>query len=542
MNPGILDAAGGLGLFLLGMLVMTDGLRALAGDALRRTLTSFTRSPLSGALTGAATTAIVQSSSATTVAAVGFVGAGLLSFPQAVGIVFGANVGTTITGWIVALVGFKLELGQLALPLILAGVSMRLLGRSKLEAIGFALAGFGLIFVGIDLLQSGMLQFEGTWTPEHYPADTVPGRLLLVLLGIAITIVTQSSSAGVASALAALHIGTISLTQAAAMVIGMDIGTTFSAVLATVGGSTDARRTGFAHVIYNVLTGVGAFVLLTPYVGFMTSRSASGIPSDPELILVGFHTLFNVLGVVVMLPFADLFARLIVRLIPERELPFTSRLDGSLLRDPDVAIRALAATLGDIAQKTLAVFLDLLQTPSESATERLALLELAIAECRRYVERMRTASDQGRTYQRHLSAMHAIDHLDRLVERCKETRCAATVERDRELADLAQELRATVEAAMPALSAPAEEPEEAAPERAWRTLEAASEPFRRDTLHTTAIGSFDSRQAEARLDAIRWLHRIAYHVWRVVHHLRRCHFDRDLDAPEVMERKAEHPD
>ncbi|MBW2629925.1 MAG: Na/Pi symporter, partial [Deltaproteobacteria bacterium] len=220
---GVLLCLGGLGLFLLGMVVLTEGLRALAGRALRRMLSRFTRSPLSGAMTGAVTTAVVQSSSATTVATVGFVGAGLLTFPQALGIVLGANVGTTVTGWLVALLGFKLELGTAALPIVLVGVLIRLLTGGRASSAGFAMAGFGLIFVGISLLQEGMGGFVGIITPDSFPGDTWSGRLLLVVLGIAFTLVTQSSSAGVAMALTAVNASAMTVQQAAAAVIGMDI-------------------------------------------------------------------------------------------------------------------------------------------------------------------------------------------------------------------------------------------------------------------------------------------------------------------------------
>jgi phosphate:Na+ symporter len=172
---GVLLCLGGLGLFLLGMVVLTEGLRALAGRALRRVLSRFTRSPRSGAMTGALTTAVVQSSSAITVATVGFVGAGLLTFPQALGIVLGANIGTTVTGWLVALLGFKLELGTAALPIVLVGVLIRLFTKGRPSAAGFAIAGFGLIFVGISLLQQGMGGFVGVITPDSFPPDTWSG-------------------------------------------------------------------------------------------------------------------------------------------------------------------------------------------------------------------------------------------------------------------------------------------------------------------------------------------------------------------------------
>jgi len=293
---GVLLCLGGLGLFLLGMVVLTDGLRALAGRALRRMLSRFTRSPRSGAMIGALTTAVVQSSSATTVATVGFVGAGLLTFPQALGIVLGANVGTTVTGWLVALLGFKLELGTAALPIVFVGVLIRLFAGGRASSAGFAVAGFGLIFVGISLLQQGMGGFVGIITPESFPGDTWTGRLLLVVFGIVFTLVTQSSSAGVAMALAAVNASAMTVQQAAAAVIGMDIGTTVTAVLATVGGSVHARRTGYAHAMYNIFAGTAAFLILVPFMRAFEHFAPRLLASEPELVLVGFHTFFNLLG------------------------------------------------------------------------------------------------------------------------------------------------------------------------------------------------------------------------------------------------------
>jgi len=216
------------------MIVMTDGLNALTGNAIRSALMRFTRSPLSGATTGAACTALLQSSSATTVAAVGFVGAGLMSFPSALGIIFGANIGTTITGWMVALLGFKLQLGLLVLPLVLIGSIMRLFGSGRVANIGYAIAGFGLIFIGITMLQQGMSDLQELFTFSQAGNDSVTGRIQLLLLGILFTVITQSSSAGVTTTLTALFSGMIGFEQAAAHVIGMDIGTTVTAALATI--------------------------------------------------------------------------------------------------------------------------------------------------------------------------------------------------------------------------------------------------------------------------------------------------------------------
>ncbi|MFD0979860.1 Na/Pi cotransporter family protein [Tropicimonas aquimaris] len=300
-------------MFLVGMSMLSAGLKGLAGRKMREMLGRFTNTPLSGAVTGALTTAAIQSSSATTVAAVGFVASGMLTFPQALGIIFGANIGTTMTGWIVATLGFKLNLGTAMLPAVFLGALLHLSGRPQLSRARLALAGFSLLFIGIDQIKLALAAFEGVVTPTDFPSDTLLGRLELVGIGLLITLVTQSSSAGVATALAALGAGAISFPQAAAMVIGMDVGTTVTALLATVGGGTMARRTGLAHVIYNLLTGVMAFFLLGPFLlgPFSTLVAPLIAEGNGQIALVGFHSMFNALGVVLVLPFARPFARMI---------------------------------------------------------------------------------------------------------------------------------------------------------------------------------------------------------------------------------------
>lgn len=243
---------GGLGIFLLGMIIMVQGLRTFTGQALHDSLMRFTRTPLTGALTGAGATAVLQSSSATTVAAVGFVSAGLMTFENAIGIILGANLGTTITGWLVAILGFKLQLAALVLPLIFMGAAMKLFMRGRGSHAGLALAGFGLIFVGISTMQEAMIALESILDFSHIPADSWSSRLQLVLLGLVFTAITQSSSAGVALTLTALFSGIIEFEQAAALVIGMDVGTTITSALASMGGNAETKRTGYSHVVYNV--------------------------------------------------------------------------------------------------------------------------------------------------------------------------------------------------------------------------------------------------------------------------------------------------
>lgn len=526
----VLRAAGGLGLFLLGMVIMTDGLRGLAGDALQHLLRRFTRSPASGAATGALVTAVVQSSSATTVSAVGFAGAGLLSFPSALGVVFGANLGTTITGWMVALLGFKLALGTWMPPVVLAGVLLRLFGRGRLAAAGFALAGFGLVFLGIDGLRAGMEGFDAWVTPAAFPSDTVWGRLQLVGLGVGVTLVTQSSSAGVATALAALSADAIRFPQAAALVIGMDVGTTATAALATLGASLPGRRTGWAHVIYNGITAVFAFALLPLYVGALESLSPGVTLREPELSLVAFHTGFNGLGVLAVLPLARPFARLVERLVPERPAPFTERLDRRLLREPAVALRAVSPTLADLARQAFDLLREQLREgDAHDRAEQRALLALATDAVRSWLGRIETPALGSDARAREVSALHAVDQLQRLVDREAQTDRAATVAETAELRRVADELRAAL--------APRATGASHLGTLAAR-LAAEREPYRAAVFAQASADEIDSDVALARLDAYRWLERVAHHVWRLAHHLEQL----ALEAAPLPEVEPAEPD
>ncbi|MCL5777509.1 Na/Pi symporter [Limibaculum sp. FT325] len=519
MMRDLFFAAGGVGLFLLGMLLLTEGLRALAGDALRRWLARFTRTPLSGAATGAAVTAVVQSSSATTVMAVGFVGAGLLSFPQALGVIFGANIGTTLKGWIVAIIGFQFDLGAVAMPLLFVGVLLRMFAGGRWAQAGWALAGFSLLFVGIETMTIGLSAFEGVVTPDDFPPDTLFGRLQLVLIGVAITLVTQSSSAGVATALVALGTGTISFPQAAAMVIGMDMGTTATAVLAALGGSTSARRTGWAHCVYNLLTGAMAFLLLGPYTGFVAPLLTDGGRGDAQLALVAFHTGFNVLGVLLVIPFAGAFARLIVRLVPERGPALTRRLDDQLLKDPGTAVDALGATLGDIANALRRELARALRREGGRAGRERRLGEIAgaLEEARRFAASIRTGRDGPDRHGRHQTAIHTLDHLLRLSHRAGQSDRIATLETEPRLARFARLMARGIDAGLGAVPRAVAEGQA---NRLRRILRDERDRFRDATIDAVTEQAISGQEGLGRLDAVRWLHRVAYHLWRIEHHLR----------------------
>jgi phosphate:Na+ symporter len=227
-----ISVLGGVGLFLLGMSVMTAGLKALAGSQLRTVLSKAAATPLSGAFWGAVVTLIVQSSSATTMTTIGLVSAGVLTFPQGLALVFGANVGTTGTGWLVALIGVRVSLTAAALPMIFVGALIKLLGRGRISAAGAALAGFALVLFGLTTLQQGMGGVAEQLHPANLPAifgtswwAGLYGLLALVVIGLVMTALMQSSTAAIAVTLSAFYAGAVGLDQACALIIGQNIGT-----------------------------------------------------------------------------------------------------------------------------------------------------------------------------------------------------------------------------------------------------------------------------------------------------------------------------
>jgi phosphate:Na+ symporter len=350
--------AGGVGLFLLGMSLMTDGLKLSAGSALKRILARSTETRLRGLGSGILVTALVQSSSAVTVAAIGFVNAGLLSLAGTMWVLFGANVGTTMTGWLVALVGLKFKIEVLALPMIAVGMLLRLTGNGGRRAgLGTALAGFGVLFLGIELLQSGFASLSADVALPR--GHGVFGILLLLGVGVGLTVLMQSSSAALAIVLTAAQGGLLAAEGAAAMVIGANIGTTVTAVLASIGATSNAKRAAAAHILFNLLAGVVAFALL-PFLLFALEglRNWLAIESTPAAALALFHTAFNVLGVLLIWPLAPRLARFLqsrFRTAEEDEAQ-PRYLDQTVMQVPALALDALereVQRLGGISLRML---------------------------------------------------------------------------------------------------------------------------------------------------------------------------------------------
>jgi len=516
----ILPVLGGLGVFLLGMIIMTDALKSLAGDAMRNLIMRFTRNPSSGAVTGALTTAVLQSSSATTVAAVGFVGAGLLSFTESLGIIFGANIGTTLKGWLIVLVGFKLNLGELMMPVILVGAMLKLFANKKLASTGLALAGFGLIFVGISIMQGSMISLQGFVTPEVFPDDTWIGRIQLLFIGVAFTLVTQSSSAGVVIALTALFAGAINFEQAAVLIIGMDVGTTSTAALATIGGNVNSRRTGLSHVIYNLMTGIGAMLLLSPYIYLWQSVSPDSLYNNAEIALVAFHTFFNTLGVLLVLPFSNRFAGFIKKIIPEKESVYTSGLDKSLLKDNGMAITALSMS---VQAEVVALFshLKALLGNMESGTViDLDEMQSVLNKTHDFADHINMQEEKEHYRLKLLSLIHALDHMQRLHERLEEdTERARTVLSLSSLKKLRNELSDIILDIVDSKALQLEAGGVTRLDIFLSEVTKQAEVLRNQTMVSIASGELTVVVGNKHLEAIRWLRRVSIHVNKIMMHL-----------------------
>lgn len=323
----LLQIIGSLGLFLYGMKIMSDGIQKSAGERMKSILKFMTGNRFAAIFTGFAITTIIQSSSATTVMVVSFVNASLMNLTQAIGVILGANIGTTVTGWIVAILGFKVKVTALAIPSIAIGFPFLFIKSLKHKDFGEVLIGFGLLFLGLGFLKDAVPDINSN--PEVLTFITsmsgsgVLSMLLFVGIGVLITIIVQSSSAAMAITLTMAYSGWIGYPAAAALVLGQNIGTTVTAFLASLGTSLTARRASRAHILFNIIGTVWVMILFNPFlrlVDVVVPGAVYGIENATNLPqhLAMFHTVFNVINTLVFIPFITQFAALIERIVPAK--------------------------------------------------------------------------------------------------------------------------------------------------------------------------------------------------------------------------------
>lgn len=442
-QPLIFALAGGLGLFLYGMKIMSEGLQKIAGDRMRRILGALTDNRMVGMLVGISVAALMQSSTATTVMVVGFVNAGLMSLVQSIGVVIGANIGTTVTAQLIA---FKVA--RFALPAIGIGAGLRLFSRNpRWRHAGEVVLGIGLVFFGLAIMKDAFDPLRGNQDLQEIFLTVGNSPLLGVLVGAVMTIIMQSSTATIGLTIAMATSGLLSFEASVALILGENIGTTLTANLAALGTSLAARRAALAHMLFNVF-GVCCVLLLFP---LFISLVAALTPEDPDFVIASAeqveqlggavgdkpfiarhianaHTIFNVISAILFIPFVGQLARLTAVLIPGRDAPtefHLKYLDFRVLNTPPIALAQAQAETRRMMGVTGEILAEALQLLRDQSTSRLPVMrkkeetvDLLQREITDFLVSLSQQSITEETSKEVASLMHVVNDLERIGDHC----------------------------------------------------------------------------------------------------------------------------
>ncbi|WP_203361740.1 Na/Pi cotransporter family protein [Bacillus sp. REN10] len=368
---------GGLGIFLYGIKLMGDGLQQSAGDRLRDILDRFTTNPLMGVLAGVLVTILIQSSSATTVITVGLVSAGFMTLKQAIGVIMGANIGTTVTAFIIGI-----DVGEYALPILALGAILIFFFKNKqIHNIGMIFFGFGALFYGLELMSSGMKPLRELESFHELTVNMSTNPILGVVVGTVFTVIVQSSSAtiGILQSLFAENL--LDLNAAMPVLFGDNIGTTITAVLASIGASVAARRAAATHVLFNLI-GTAIFLLILPLFTQFMSYLSTVLHLDPKMTIAFAHGTFNITNTLIQLPFVGVLALIVTKLIPGEDTFFdykAKHLDPIFIeQSPSIALgqaKEEVINMGQIAVKGMEETHEYLKTKQQKHSERAAQIE-----------------------------------------------------------------------------------------------------------------------------------------------------------------------
>lgn len=358
----IFSLLGSLGLFLYGMKIMSEGLEKFAGDRLRNILAAMTKNRVMGVLTGISVTALIQSSSATTVMVISFVNAGLMTLTQAIGVIMGANVGTTVTAWIISAIGFKVSIAAFALPLLAIGIPLVFSGNSQRKSIGEFVFGFSFLFMGLSFLQESAENLQVGNVVALMLAKVADGGfftiILFVIVGALVTMLVQASAATMAITLMLfdMNIPGFGLEQAAALAMGQNIGTTITAFIASLTGNTQARRAALAHMFFNVFGVIIVLFIFYPFCDAITwfVSNVLGTPDNDMFKLSAFHTAFNVFNTLILIWFVKQIEQFVCKVLPqkeEKEEPRLRFISGGLLSTAELSIIQARNEIGVMAER-----------------------------------------------------------------------------------------------------------------------------------------------------------------------------------------------
>jgi len=338
----------GLGIFLFGMLQMEDAIKTIAGRSFKLFLMKHSHSKVKGILSGAAVTAVLQSSSVVSLIVLAFVGAGVIPLKSAIAVIFGANLGTTVTGWLVAMVGFKVDIELLAFPLIGVGglIMIMLESRRYWKHLGQALLGLGFLFLGLEFMKTSVTQLAENFDLTPYVHHSL---FVFLVVGVVLTAIIQSSSASMVITLSALYSNIIPLESAAAIVIGSNLGTTTTVLVGGLPGLPAKKRVATAHFIFNLVTGILAFIALD---WLLTMIGLTGV-ADPLVALVLLHSSFNAFGLVLFYPFINLLANFLENRFRDEDVHEAKFIYKLTTEVPEAALQALDQEVDHLYQKVL---------------------------------------------------------------------------------------------------------------------------------------------------------------------------------------------
>ncbi len=405
VSPDFKVISAGVAIFLFGMLSLEQGFQAFTGGALERILQRATSSRLKSLGFGVITTTLMQSSSLVSVITISFLSAGLISLAAGIGIIFGANLGTTTGAWLIAGFGLKVKISAYAMPMLVFGVVLIFQSSKKLKGIGYILAGLGFLFLGIHYMKEGFEAFKNAIDLTRFAVGGYRGLFMFAGIGVAATVIMQSSHATLVLIITALATGQITYENALALAIGANVGTTITAILGSLSSNESGKRLAAAHLIFNVVTGIIAIAMIHHLVDLVDglARGLGIAPDDHTLKLALFHTIFNLIGIVVMLPFVDPLVRFLQRIIPERrpEVDRPKYLTSASAEYPDTAVEAVRRETLRVYEAAIRIIIDALGLKSADIFSN-EDLEKAVAARRSVSE-----YDVDAEYEKHIKPLYS---------------------------------------------------------------------------------------------------------------------------------------
>jgi len=405
VSPDFKVISAGVAIFLFGMLSLEEGFRAFTGGALERLLRRTTSSTWKSVVFGIFSTTVMQSSSLVSVITISFLSAGLITLGAGIGIIFGANLGTTTGAWLIAGFGLKVDIASYAMPMLAIGVILIFQSSKALKGIGYILAGLGFLFLGIHYMKEGFESFKSTIDLSQFAVAGYPGLFLFTAIGIFATVVMQSSHATLVLIITALAAGQITYENALALAIGANVGTTITAMLGAMSANEAGKRLAVAHLMFNVVTGLIAIILVYQIAELIDwIASDIGIAADDyTLKLAVFHTIFNLLGIVVMLPFISMMVTTLEKIIPEKkpEIDQPKYLTAASAEFPDTAIEVLRKESMRVYDAALRIIIDVLGFKKADVLSEADLMQVAATQ--KKVHKL----DVDAVYERHIKGIYS---------------------------------------------------------------------------------------------------------------------------------------